>query len=123
MSLARSMAQVGAATALSRLLGFVRDLLIAILLGAGPAADAFVIAFRLPNLVRRVIAEGALNSAYVPVAAALHPDDRPRFAGRIAVLFGLGGLGVSLLLILAMPLVMHGLAPALPRTTCAGTLP
>jgi len=67
MSFARPVLLVGGATALSRLLGFVRDALIAAALGSGLVADAFFVAFRLPNLFRRVLGEGALNPAFVPV--------------------------------------------------------
>ena len=79
---------VGGATMASRVTGFVRDIFIAALLGAGPLAEIFVVAFRLPNLFRRLFAEGAFNAAFVPLfserveekglAAAL------AFAGRIA---------------------------------------
>lgn len=58
---------VGAATMASRLTGFLRDLFIAALLGSGPFAEVFVIAFRLPNLFRRLFAEGAFNAAFVPL--------------------------------------------------------
>ncbi|HKG84846.1 MAG TPA: lipid II flippase MurJ [Beijerinckiaceae bacterium] len=67
MSLARSTLVVGFATALSRVLGFARDMLIARALGAGAVADAFFIAFRLPNLARRTLSEGALNAGFVPL--------------------------------------------------------
>ncbi|MBV9568376.1 MAG: murein biosynthesis integral membrane protein MurJ [Hyphomicrobiales bacterium] len=67
MSFTRPVLLVGGATALSRLLGFVRDALIAAALGSGFVADAFFVAFRLPNLFRRVLGEGALNPAFVPV--------------------------------------------------------
>ena len=60
---------VGGATLLSRVLGFVRDTMIAAELGTGPVADAFFVAFRLPNLFRRLFAEGAFNSAFVPLYA------------------------------------------------------
>jgi putative peptidoglycan lipid II flippase len=67
MSFAKPVLLVGGATALSRLLGFLRDALIAAALGSGLVADAFFVAFRLPNLFRRVLGEGALNPAFVPV--------------------------------------------------------
>ena len=69
MSLLRSAATVGGFTLISRILGFVRDVLLAALLGAGPVAEAFVVAFRLPNLFRRFFGEGAFNSAFVPLFA------------------------------------------------------
>lgn len=69
MSLARKFASVGSATMASRLLGFVREAMIAAFLGAGPVADAFYAAFRFPNLFRRLFAEGAFNAAFVPLFA------------------------------------------------------
>lgn len=75
-------------TILSRVLGFIRDAMIAGSLGAGPVADAFVVAFRLPNLFRRLFAEGVLNSAFVPlytrVLAEEGEEGAARFAGDIA---------------------------------------
>ena len=69
MNLFRSAATVGGYTLISRVLGFVRDVLIAALLGTGPVADAFVVAFRFPNLFRRLFGEGAFNAAFVPLFA------------------------------------------------------
>ncbi len=69
MSLIKKFASVGGATMASRVLGFVREALIAGLLGAGPVADAFYAAFRFPNLFRRLFAEGAFNSAFIPLFA------------------------------------------------------
>ena len=70
MSLTRKFASVGGATMASRVLGFVREAMIAAFLGAGPVADAFYAAFRFPNLFRRLFAEGAFNSAFVPLFAS-----------------------------------------------------
>jgi len=58
---------VGAATLISRILGFIRDVVIAWFLGAGFSSDAFIAAFRIPNLLRRLFAEGSLSSAFIPV--------------------------------------------------------
>ncbi|MCP4318427.1 MAG: murein biosynthesis integral membrane protein MurJ [Hyphomicrobiales bacterium] len=69
MSLLRKFASVGSATMASRVLGFVREALIAYTLGAGPVSDAFYAAFRFPNLFRRLFAEGAFNSAFIPLFA------------------------------------------------------
>jgi putative peptidoglycan lipid II flippase len=66
-SFRRHIATVGALTGISRILGFVRDMVTAWLLGAGPLADAFFVAFRIPNLLRRFMAEGAVSVAFVPV--------------------------------------------------------
>jgi putative peptidoglycan lipid II flippase len=69
MSIFKKFATVGGTTMMSRVLGFVREALIAATLGAGPVADAFYAAFRFPNLFRRLFAEGAFNSAFVPLFA------------------------------------------------------
>ena len=69
MALVRSLATVGGYTGISRVLGFLRDILIAAVVGTGPVADAFFVAFRLPNLFRRLFAEGAFNAAFVPLFA------------------------------------------------------
>ena len=65
-SLARSFGQIGVLTAASRILGLLRDIVFAAFLGAGPAADAFLVALKLPNMFRRLSAEGALSNAFVP---------------------------------------------------------
>ena len=69
--LAKHTLLVSSATLLSRILGFLRDLCLATLLGAGPGADAFFVAFRIPNLLRRLFAEGSLSMAFVPVFSQL----------------------------------------------------
>jgi putative peptidoglycan lipid II flippase len=69
MSLVRQFVSVGGATLASRVLGFLRETMIAGVLGAGPVADAFYAAFRFPNLFRRLFAEGAFNSAFIPLYA------------------------------------------------------
>ena len=71
MSLLRNTLTVGGATLASRVLGFARDTLIAAALGTGFAADAFIVAFRLPNLFRRLFAEGAFAAAFVPLRVRL----------------------------------------------------
>ena len=69
MRLYRAFATVGGLTMVSRVFGFVRDILIAAVLGTGAVADAFFVAFRFPNLFRRLFGEGAFNSAFVPLFA------------------------------------------------------
>jgi putative peptidoglycan lipid II flippase len=72
----RAFATVGVMTIWSRILGFIRDVLIAAVLGAGPVADAFFVAFRVPNLFRRLFAEGAFDAAFIPLfAKRLHGED------------------------------------------------
>ena len=75
VALVRSIATVGSITLVSRLLGFVRDIMIAALLGAGPLADAFFVAFKLPNFLRRLFAEGAFNAGFVPLFARILEGD------------------------------------------------
>src|ERR1700751_2285653 len=65
---------VGGYTLLSRLTGFARDIMLAAILGAGPTADAFYVAFRLPNHFRAIFAEGAVNAAFVPAYAHVHGE-------------------------------------------------
>ena len=69
MTLLKALATVGSMTFLSRILGFVRDTLIARVFGAGIYTDAFFVAFKIPNLLRRLSAEGAFSQAFVPVLA------------------------------------------------------
>src|SRR6476660_4638603 len=69
MTLGRSIFTVGSFTLLSRIVGFVRDIVRSAVLGSGPVADAFIVAFRLPNFFRRLFAEGAFSAAFVPMFA------------------------------------------------------
>lgn len=75
---------MAAATFLSRLLGFVRDAVVAFALGAGPLADAFFVAFRLPNLFRRLFAEGSLTLAFIPVFTQTRQEEDDRAAAVLA---------------------------------------
>ena len=106
MSLMRSAMTVGGMTLLSRVLGFVRDVLMAALLGAGAVAEAFVVAFRLPNLFRRFFGEGAFNSAFVPLFAKRLEGEGRRAALRFAEEAFAGLLFVLLLLTIAAELFM-----------------
>ena len=115
MSLLKNFATVGGATATSRILGFVRDIFVAAALGTGPVADAFFVAFRFPNLFRRLFAEGAFNSAFVPLYARALEGEGEAEARK----FGEEALSVlltSLLVVTAiaeitMPLLMFVMAP------------
>src|SRR5690554_434281 len=71
MGLLRSAATVSSFTLLSRITGLIRDVLIARAFGAGPLTDAFWVAFRIPNLLRRLFAEGAFSQAFVPILGEL----------------------------------------------------
>src|SRR5947199_6693367 len=76
MNLLRALLAVSSLTLVSRILGFVRDFYIARAFGAGLATDAFFVAFRIPNLLRRLFAEGAFSQAFVPVLAE-HKNRQP----------------------------------------------
>ena len=115
MKLYRSFATVGGLTLVSRIFGFVRDILIAATLGSGWVADAFVVAFRFPNLFRRLFGEGAFNSAFVPIFAK-KIEGEGREAARTFAEDAMAGLVFILLILtivaeLAMPFLMYGLAP------------
>ena len=71
MKLLKSTASVGSATILSRVLGFVRDVVLARLFGASGETDAFFLAFKIPNFMRRLFAEGSFSLAFVPVLSEL----------------------------------------------------
>ena len=102
----RHILSVGGLTLASRVLGFLRDVLTAALLGAGPVADAFFVAFRLPNHFRALFAEGAFNSAFVPLFSARLVQDGPaaakRFAEEVMALL----LAVQVVFLLAVLAVM-----------------
>src|SRR5277367_1322397 len=72
---------VGGYTLLSRLTGFARDIMLAAILGAGPVADAFFVAFRLPNHFRAIFAEGAFNAAFIPAYARIRTQNGNAAAG------------------------------------------
>src|SRR3954465_5077974 len=116
---------VGGYTLLSRLTGFARDIMLAAILGAGPVADAFFVALRLPNHFRAIFAEGAFNAAFVPAYAHLHSGSEKSaklFADRIfTLLFGAQVvlLGVAWLF---MPQVIAILAPGFSADPLRGEL-
>jgi putative peptidoglycan lipid II flippase len=115
MSLLRSVATVGSYTLISRVFGFVRDILTAAILGAGPVADAFFVAQRLPNLFRSLFAEGAFSAAFVPLFAgtmAEHGKEPARLFAEDALAVLLAALlGFVFLGEIFMPEVMGVIAP------------
>jgi putative peptidoglycan lipid II flippase len=127
MLLARNVATVGGMTLLSRVLGFARDVLIAAVLGAGIRADGFLVAFQLASLTRRLLAEGALNAAFVPLYLRARDQGGEAaagtFAGQAIGTLAAGLSGIALLLALAMPALMLVFAPGFalngPRMTTA----
>jgi putative peptidoglycan lipid II flippase len=120
MKLYKSFATVGGLTLLSRVFGFLRDILIAATLGSGWVADAFVVAFRFPNLFRRLFGEGAFNSAFVPIFAK-KLEGEGKDAARQFAEDAMAGLLFILLIVTAvaeisMPFLMYGLAPGFDAT-------
>jgi putative peptidoglycan lipid II flippase len=116
MSLIKKFATVGGATFLSRIVGFVREALIGAALGAGPVADAFFAAFRFPNLFRRLLGEGAFNTAFIPLfAKELEGGGREaarRFAEEVASVLIATLVALSGLALIFMPfLVSTVIAP------------
>jgi putative peptidoglycan lipid II flippase len=75
MSLLKAVATVGGYTMISRMTGFIRDILIAATLGAGPIADAFIVAFKLPNFFRRLTAEGSFTIVFIPMLSGVLERD------------------------------------------------
>ena len=120
MRLYRAFATVGSLTMISRFLGFFRDILIAFVLGTGLVADAFFVAFRFPNLFRRLFGEGAFNAAFVPLfAKKLEGDGKSEaetFAKNIAGLLVVALLLTTALAELAMPWLIYIIAPGFDET-------
>jgi putative peptidoglycan lipid II flippase len=106
---------VGGYTLLSRLTGFARDIMLAAILGAGPVADAFFVAFRLPNHFRAIFAEGAFNAAFVPAYAHVHGEEGKAsaklFSDRVFTLLFLSQVVLLILAWAFMPQAMSLLAP------------
>jgi putative peptidoglycan lipid II flippase len=115
MSLYRAIATVGGWTLASRVLGFIRDILIARLLGVGPVADAFFVAFRFPNLFRRLFAEGAFNSSFVPLfARKAEEQGQPAaivFAEQVLAVLLTTLLALTIAAQLSMPWLIYAIAP------------
>ena len=78
MNLVKSTGTFGFYTIISRLLGYLRDVLIAIFLGTSLLADAFFVAFRIPNTFRRLFAEGTFNAAFIPSYVSIKSDDKKK---------------------------------------------
>src|SRR5437764_7005229 len=115
MSLLKSAAMVGGLTLVSRVLGFVRDMMTASAVGTGLVAQAFVIAFRFPNLFRTLFAEGAFNSAFVPMFARRLEGGGEQaakgFAEEIYAVMFAWLLAFTAAAQIAMPLLMYVIAP------------
>jgi putative peptidoglycan lipid II flippase len=115
MNFARSLFTVSGLTVVSRMAGFVRDTLTAMFLGAGPVADAFFVAQRLPNLFRSLFAEGAFSAAFVPLYTTEQErhgrDVAQHFAGQALMLLLATLTPFSVVMMMFMPAVMKILAP------------
>ena len=113
MNLIKSTGTFSFFTIISRLLGYVRDILIAVILGAGPLADAFFVAFRIPNTFRRLFSEGTFNAAFVPsYSSLLHKKKHSEnFASKIFNLLILGLFFLVIIIEIFMPLFVFLIAP------------
>jgi putative peptidoglycan lipid II flippase len=115
MNLLRALATVSSMTLLSRILGFVRDFVIARAFGAGIATDAFFVAFKLPNLLRRMFAEGAFSQAFVPILSEYKnrrpPEETRQLVDRVTTALFSALLGVTALGIAAAPVLVYISAP------------
>ncbi len=113
--LIKSTATVSSMTLLSRVLGFVRDMVVARIFGAGEATDAFFVAFKIPNFLRRLFAEGAFSQSFVPVFSEYKTqrehDEVKRLADDVAGVFGLILFVITLIGVIAAPVVIAIFAP------------
>jgi len=119
MNLLKALAAVSSLTLLSRLLGFVRDMLIARAFGAGMATDAFFVAFRLPNLLRRLFAEGAFSQAFVPIFGEYKnkrtAEETKLLVDHVVSLLAVILFIVTLVGIVAAPLIVYLTAPGFAK--------
>jgi putative peptidoglycan lipid II flippase len=115
MNLLRALATVSSMTLLSRILGYVRDFFIARVFGAGLATDAFFVALRIPNLMRRLFAEGAFSQAFVPILAEVRnretPEDARALVDCVSTALFLALLVATALGMALAPLVVYVSAP------------
>ena len=120
MNLVKSTGTFGFYTIISRILGYFRDILIAIFLGASSFADAFFVAFRIPNTFRRLFAEGTFNAAFVPSYTSELAKGKSKsniFANEIFNLLFLGLLFLVLIAEIFMPFVVSLIAPGFEKNT------
>jgi len=119
MNLLRALATISSMTLLSRILGFARDFVIARIFGAGVLTDAFFVAFKLPNLFRRLFAEGAFSQAFVPILGEYKnkrgESEAKRLVDHVATLLFLITLAVTLLGMLAAPAFVYISAPGFAK--------
>jgi putative peptidoglycan lipid II flippase len=115
MSLLKTLASISSITLLSRILGFTRDMLMARIFGAGMANEAFVIAYRLPNLLRRMFAEGAFSQAFVPIFSEYKSrrghDETKLLVDHVTTLLAIILFVITLVGIIAAPILVYVTAP------------
>ena len=115
MTLLRALATVSSMTLVSRILGYVRDAIVARAFGAGAATDAFFVAFRLPNLLRRMFAEGAFSQAFVPILSEYKnkqtPAETRELIDCVASVLGLALVAVTALGVAVAPVIVYVSAP------------
>ncbi|MBE5691599.1 MAG: lipid II flippase MurJ, partial [Sutterella sp.] len=126
MSLIKSAATISGLTLLSRITGVVRDMLIARYFGATAETDAFYVAFRLPNMLRRLFAEGAFQQAFVPMLSEVRekePEEgEKRFIDNVFTVLALAVFIVSVLGVIAAPLLVWAIAGGMSENPEAFTL-
>jgi putative peptidoglycan lipid II flippase len=110
-----ALGSIGAATLASRVLGFLRDMIVALAFGAGPVTDAFFVAFRIPNILRRLLAEGALSTAVIPVftdyAVTRPREELVRMLRAVLAAALLALIGTTVAGVLAAPWIVAFIAP------------
>src|SRR6187455_79796 len=115
MNLLKALATVSGMTLISRILGFIRDALIARIFGAGMASDAFFVAFRIPNLLRRLFAEGAFSQAFVPILSEYRNQrgagETRLLVDHVSALLALALFIVSAIGVVAAPVLIYVTAP------------
>jgi putative peptidoglycan lipid II flippase len=115
MNLLKTLATVSSMTFISRILGFVRDMLVARVFGVSVATDAFFVAFRIPNLLRRLFAEGAFSQAFVPILAEYknqRTEEQTReLIDKISALLSLALFTITLIGVIAAPVIVYVSAP------------
>ena len=120
-SIMRGFKQVGFFTGISRILGLIRDVLFALVLGAGAASDAFLVALKLPNLFRRITAEGALTNVFLPAyekeVAEKSEKTALHLVTEVQILLVVSLSALVVIFELAMPLIIQILAPGFKSTT------
>lgn len=120
MNLLKVLATVSSMTFISRVLGFVRDALIARVFGAGLMTDAFFVAFKLPNLLRRLFAEGAFSQAFVPILGEYKNrrgvEETRLLVDHVSALLALALFAISVLGVIAAPVIIYLTAPGFAAT-------